>query len=125
MKACGSCGADLTGTHFNRKFCGSKCKRDKYKADNPDYFYNHSLGRFYGINRETYDQMGDAQGWLCAICGQPPSGEGNGGRLVVDHCHRTGKVRSLLCSLCNKGIGALRDDPDIVERAAMYLRSYK
>lgn len=93
-------------------------------SDNPDYFYNKSLGRIYGLTRDDYDRMGESQGWLCAICGYPPTGTNNGKRLVVDHCHETGKVRSLLCSLCNKGIGALRDSSEIARKAAMYLETH-
>jgi hypothetical protein len=71
----------------------------------------------YGITQEQYDTMFEAQGGVCAICG--------GKRrylLAVDHCHKTGRVRGLLCKLCNGRIlTAAKDDPAILRRAADYL----
>jgi hypothetical protein len=50
----------------------------------------------------------------CTICGDETN-------LVVDHCHKTQKVRGLLCNHCNKGLGHFRDDPDLLEYARIYL----
>ena len=60
-----------------------------------------------------------AQGGRCAICNDQLAG-----RICVDHDHSTGAVRGLLCSPCNTGIGHLRDNADIVESAAAYLRHH-
>lgn len=51
----------------------------------------------------------------CIICGDE-------GGLVVDHDHRTGRVRGALCQRCNMGLGHFRDDPELLELAAMYVR---
>lgn len=66
-----------------------------------------------------YDVMLAQQSSGCAICG---STETLGrGRLHVDHDHATGKIRGLLCNLCNRGLGAFRDNPDFLRTAAAYL----
>lgn len=65
-----------------------------------------------------FDRMLAEQGGRCAICGteEPGSRQWN-----VDHCHETGRVRGLLCTACNTGIGHLRDDPGILLSAMTYL----
>jgi hypothetical protein len=65
-----------------------------------------------------YKQAYERQGGKCAICGRTPSVNY---RLGVDHCHKTGMFRGLLCMSCNWAIGRLSDDPDVFLRAASYL----
>lgn len=85
----------------------------------------YALKRNYGITMEEYQALHEVQGGVCAICGQPETtvqGRTNTPFcLAVDHDHDTGKVRGLLCTPCNRGIGFLRDDPAILERALEYL----
>lgn len=80
-----------------------------------------------GITLAQYNLLFEAQGGVCAICKNPPK---DNKRLHVDHDHSCcpgritgcGKcVRGLLCFSCNAGIGALKDDPNIVSAAAQYL----
>lgn len=75
----------------------------------------------YGLELEDYEQRLAAQGGGCAICRATEPG---GGRRYfdVDHDHRTGAVRGLLCSPCNAAMGLLGDDPARLEAAATYLR---
>jgi hypothetical protein len=84
------------------------------------------LLRTYGISRAEDNAMLSAQWGLCAICGK---GENTiGGRtgktpmvLSVDHDHHTGKVRGLLCSACNRGLGSFGHDAELLLAAARYL----
>ena len=69
----------------------------------------------YGLTQEQFDDINTAQGGVCAICKQPYK------RGHVDHCHRTGRVRGLLCIPCNLGIGHLKESREIMERAMDYL----
>jgi hypothetical protein len=64
-----------------------------------------------------------SQGGLCAICKQPNKRDKRGKRkdLAVDHCHRTGRFRGLLCNCCNLGLGHFRHDPDLLYAAYSYL----
>lgn len=78
----------------------------------------------YGISENDYEKMLAAQGGVCRACKNPESMKrrGSQSRLSVDHCHRTGRVRGLLCSGCNTAIGLLKDDPARAEAIARYLR---
>lgn len=78
------------------------------------------LAAKYGLTVAEFDAMLAAQGGGCAICSSAVNPDTNS--LAVDHCHSTGKVRGILCGLCNKAIGLLRDDPLLLERAVIYLR---
>jgi hypothetical protein len=73
--------------------------------------------RKYGLSISEYEALINSQDNRCAICGV----EGNGEALNIDHCHETGKVRGLLCRDCNLGIGRLKDDVVLLQRAIEYL----
>lgn len=68
------------------------------------------------IRREFYRQQHERTGGQCEICGLKD-------RLVVDHDHHTGKCRGLLCYRHNTGMGMFEDNPNLLERAATYLRA--
>lgn len=119
-----------------------KAKRDyiaKYREDNADRIKELADQRYArdarknalatrGLTQEDYDRLLLQQNGACAICSGPPTGGGPGGQLsvfCVDHDHKTGRVRGLLCSKCNIGIGSLRDDPAILRTAADYLDRHR
>jgi hypothetical protein len=70
---------------------------------------------------DGFNAMLAVQGGVCKICSRPPRDKKK--RLHVDHCHKTGKIRGLLCLHCNVMIGKAEDDPKRLERAAAYLTS--
>ncbi|MFJ5520182.1 endonuclease VII domain-containing protein [Streptomyces griseoluteus] len=72
------------------------------------------LKRMYGLTAAERDAMVASQRGLCVICLNAPAAH-------VDHCHKTGRVRGVLCFNCNSAIGKLGDDPEAVRRAAAYL----
>ena len=79
------------------------------------------LKAYRGFGIKGYKNMLLAQGNACAIC-RIQFGP-NTGRPIIDHNHKTSKVRGLLCTGCNTGIGHLKDHPAILGRASEYLRS--
>lgn len=100
-----------------------------YREQNRDYIreykkehYDSSakresdLKKKYGMSLQDYEDMVSEQDSTCLIC------EEHVGKLLVDHCHESGEVRGLLCSPCNTGIGHLREDVKILEKAIEYLR---
>jgi hypothetical protein len=60
--------------------------------------------------------MHEAAGGVCQICGDDE-------RLGVDHCHASGRLRGLLCSRCNTGLGMFRDRPELLAEAIEYLKA--
>ena len=78
--------------------------------------------RKYGITLADYNQMFSDQGGACAICNTHQCATGRA--LAVDHDHQTGKVRGLLCQACNTAIGKLKDDPELIKKAAEYVASH-
>lgn len=82
--------------------------------------------RAYGITTDDYDRMFAEQRGVCLICDQPETAmrDGKVKPLAVDHDHRTGQVRALLCHRCNAAIGLMFDDPDRLREAATYLERW-
>lgn len=71
----------------------------------------------YDLTQEQHEQMLETRGSRCPICGEIDESP------YIDHCHKTGKVRGLLCQRCNTALGFLRDNPRACLRAAIYLQS--
>lgn len=74
----------------------------------------------YGVSQDEYELLLKRQAGVCKICLCRP---GDKQALAVDHCHKTGLVRGLLCLLCNTALGKFQDDPALLRRAAEYLES--
>lgn len=71
----------------------------------------------YGITTKQYEEIVNKQNGKCAICDCEPKTR----YLHVDHCHKTNKIRGLLCHNCNTGIGLLKESKDIFIKAIKYL----
>lgn len=84
----------------------------------------YEFKRKFGITPADYDRMLVEQGGVCAICGQEETFELKGAKhsLAVDHCHKTGKIRGLLCRNCNQALGLAKDNVTILESAIKYLK---
>lgn len=89
--------------------------RDYTKEEQKDYM----LRMRYGITLEEKNQMFLNQNNKCKLC-QNVESDNKG--FVVDHCHKSGKIRGILCSYCNKALGMFKDDPSFLEKAINYLK---
>lgn len=89
-----------------------------YKARNRDAIWAADLRRLYDLSPEDYAQLFERQSGACAVCREKPSAQ----RLAVDHDHNSGRVRGLLCRVCNTALGAFCDSPERFDSAAAYLR---
>lgn len=98
----------------------NKDKRKKYRERNKKRIKSLNLKRLYGITIEEYEEMFAKQNGCCGICKRPQSKFKRA--LSVDHSHRTGNIRGLLCLSCNRAIGIFRDSPELLKRAVKYLK---
>lgn len=80
----------------------------------------------YGISLEQYEAMFVQQNGLCAICQKPERvmRSGNVLKLAIDHNHKTGQIRKLLCAHCNQALGKLHEDPNIMKNMISYIESF-
>jgi hypothetical protein len=99
----------------------------------------------YNLTAETAAKLLDQQQWRCPICGvrlqdghfaeqdgrtvvapdpeDAPRTKGRRNAATIDHCHRTGRVRGVLCARCNAAIGMFEEDPTVIKGALRYLRA--
>jgi len=97
-----------------------------YREQNRDVLSDRERERRFGITRQEYAEIFHSQNGTCAICSLPETATRNGKvkALAVDHDHKSGKVRGLLCSDCNTGIGKLKENRNIFLSAIKYLDKY-
>lgn len=120
-KRCGRCGKKKRVDAFHRQTRAkdgrkSWCKLCHRETERVGQFLRN-LFKLYGITKVEYDVMAAAQGGQCAICGDTFNET-----ACVDHDHKTGKVRGLLCNPCNIGLGGFKDDPVRLAAAVRYLQ---
>lgn len=127
-KKCGVTVADWISKQLNGECWCYRCKawhpRDKFAVDRsrPNGYASicrpcaslASTASRYGLSR---DRLSELRSGSCAICGRAA-------RMVIDHCHKTGKVRDALCQRCNSGIGAFKDNPALLRSAIEYLEKH-
>lgn len=134
MPVCTTCNIDKPVDDFykrndrptKRTSSCKKCRREKQqKYWSPKQQKNYRLLKQFGISIEEYKSMLEDQNYLCKICNKPETARSNVGRikdLAVDHCHKTGKIRGLLCQSCNVALGHFDDSLDKLESAIKYLK---
>lgn len=106
--------------------------RDQYNASakqwgqrNTEKRYGSEIKRRYGCTLEMYNTLLVRQEGKCAICSVLHNPAEKKGRLYVDHCHATGKIRALLCKHCNSMLGYAKDDTRIMLEAVAYIVRHK
>jgi hypothetical protein len=145
-KRCCVCSTEKDKSEFNRnkssrdglQSCCRVCQSAKQKRFRPKYQErerayrdlnrdrrrDQTLRRQYGMGSAEYDALFSAQLGVCAICGNKEVSRHKSGEikpLAVDHDHKTGRVRGLLCTSCNLAIGQFREHPERLQRAIDYL----
>lgn len=124
---CGKCGA--VERYVGQRQCVA-CAKTRASASyrrnppTPDRRRTMNLRSRYGMTVADFDALWRKQTGACAICTKPLVRAGGGG-AAVDHCHKSSRVRGLLCMPCNTGIGKLREDPAIFHAALRYLELHR
>jgi hypothetical protein len=129
-----TCGKEKPATDFyvrnkvsmvRHSIC-KECDKARVKARhqaNPERTRNNDLKRNYGITLDEHTQMYENQNGVCATCKKP--GDGKWKKLCVDHDHKTGKVRQLLCRRCNMVLGQVFDDISLFDEYIKYLQKHQ
>lgn len=127
MIRCLYCNLDFIKTGKQRKFCSNKCRTRfntaSWRKNNPGKDSKqkriYSLRTKYGITLQEYNNLFQKQSGCCAICKKHQTD------LIktfhIDHNHKTGEIRGLLCQQCNHAIGLLKDDSEIIASALEYV----
>ncbi len=114
----------------------SKEYSKQWRLNNPEYskeYYNKPENKEknwasqtlqkYGISADQYYELERKQNFVCAICKNDEKAPNNSKqKWAIDHCHKTGVVRGLLCYHCNTGLGKFKDDEQLLIEAANYLK---
>lgn len=111
-----------TKTLYYQSFCKDCQNSYNYIKDK-----NTKLKKAYGITLEEYEELLSKQNGKCAICSVDNNSKycNKPRAFAVDHCHTTGKIRGLLCSDCNTGIGLFKDNTNLLHFAIKYLNKTK
>jgi len=106
----------------------NEARRIKRKTNN-EYRKQLSLAKKCSVHRITVEEAAERESRPCGICGtfKEPVLLNAGyvrGRMHIDHCHKTGRVRGTLCNDCNRALGLFADSPDRLRAAALYIESW-
>lgn len=141
MKACTNCGVEKPYAEFSKnkankdghqrwcKVCATQHRKEnaeegriyqkEYRDNNVERLRDYRLRKLYGVTLDRFTEMLKQQNHKCLICGT-----GLNTSSPMDHCHATGKVRGILCTHCNTGLGKFRDNPEFLQAAIAYLNEH-
>ena len=134
-KKCTCCGETKPTTEFYKrksrrdgeglvstcKPCTIERSRTRYHS-NADDINDRRAARTYGTTVEHIQEMRKQANGICQCCGNP--GEGHYKRLVIDHCHATGKIRGLICQKCNTVLGLVKDRVEVLQNLQNFMETY-
>lgn len=111
---CKVCGNPLDTGRGDRIYCSNRCgsiyRNQKYKLS------------MKGMTEDEFFNMLKRQNFKCVLCLRSETSTSKH-ILSIDHCHKTNRVRGLLCHKCNAALGLLNDDVDVFKRAISYLEA--
>lgn len=127
--SCKICRSKIAKNRYDRIPEIIKKKRQEYYQKNKEEFFHKTrkqhLKKKFNITIEDYKNLLDNQSNKCAICESNSAKNKLNKNFSVDHCHRSGKIRGLLCNKCNAGIGYFEDNVHFLKNAIKYLEKNK
>lgn len=136
-KVCTKCGRRKNVTKFSlhntngyiyrHKIC-KQCRKEwmvNWRKSHPEANRKAALKRDFNITIEDYNNLLVKQKGRCAICGKTDPGYKNRKNFCIDHDHKTGKIRGLLCNQCNHALGLIYDNITVALKMAAYLKQHK
>jgi hypothetical protein len=129
-KICGKCSTIKPIEHFyeNRRYKSGyasyckECHSNYYRYRDPQKRRLEAIKSKYGLSPEEYQALVKAANRTCQTCGTP-EGDDKPSKLVVDHCHATGRVRGLICDRCNRALGLVGDNTQTLLNLITYLQN--
>lgn len=103
------CKIKAKGAYARNPERAKKAMRE-WREKNPEISRAIKAKSSFGISRNEYFEMKR----VCVICGSKE-------KLCIDHSHQSGRIRGMLCSACNKGLGFFKDNPTLLLRASDYI----
>lgn len=100
-------------------------KKREYHRQKPEIKRNSYLKLTYGMTEDDYARKCIEQDYVCAICKTKEVNNIQHRHFYIDHCHKSGKIRGILCHHCNSGIGHFKDDLSLLKSAINYLHVYQ
>lgn len=116
-KDCRFCGKIFKPLAPSHLYCSDKCAANGISHN---YYF-----KTYGLTLNEVETLLEKQNYVCMLCEEVgfKMNDRVYNTLNVDHCHKTGVVRGLLCHNCNRGLGLFKDSPELLRKAAHYLES--
>lgn len=122
VSTCKKCRKIYESKHYKENKQKYKDYSIKFRINNPErykaYHRESRLRRLYGLTPLQYDDLFKKQNYQCAICGETKFNY----RMAVDHDHKTGKIRGILCHFCNRALGLMKDDINLLNKSIKYLK---
>lgn len=117
---CKPCNVERGREEYHKNPSKNKAKVKAWTKLNPEKVRGYQRKIKYGLTVGGFQTMLSEQANCCACCGdefdKPPH---------VDHCHRSGKIRGLLCRPCNVGLGNFKESPIRLKKAASYIVQFE
>lgn len=129
IRYCKTCGKEMFNTNYGYKYCSRECNPRYRKKETQEertirlrkQYRSEHLKKKYKITKEEYNYLLTTQQEKCAICGKGINNSIR--RLAVDHDHKSGAIRGLLCASCNIGLGCFKDKIKNLQEAIKYLKN--